>query len=153
MMTEELGEVATEVALLERVGSKAAWQKEPDVARLNRIRRENRALQTLTNLEFLSSDLDAILAYRRFAENNELLVVVNLDPHHLQSGWVQVPVEALGLDVQPGQSYQVHDLIGDARYLWSGSSNFVQLDPRSNPAHVFRIRRKTKTERDFDYFA
>ena len=33
-MTEELGEVATEVALLERVGSKAAWQKEPDVARL-----------------------------------------------------------------------------------------------------------------------
>ncbi len=34
LMTEELGEVATEVALLERVGSKAAWQKEPDVARL-----------------------------------------------------------------------------------------------------------------------
>ena len=34
MMTEELGEVATEVALLEQVGSKAAWQKEPDVARL-----------------------------------------------------------------------------------------------------------------------
>ena len=33
-MTEELGEVATEVALLEGVGSKAAWQKEPDVARL-----------------------------------------------------------------------------------------------------------------------
>lgn len=34
LMIEELGEVATEVALLERVGSKAAWQKEPDVARL-----------------------------------------------------------------------------------------------------------------------
>ena len=33
-MTEELGEVATEVALLEKVGSKAAWQKEPDVKRL-----------------------------------------------------------------------------------------------------------------------
>ena len=31
-MTEELGEVATEVALLERVGSKAAWRKERDMA-------------------------------------------------------------------------------------------------------------------------
>lgn len=33
-MTEELGEVATEVALLERIGSKANWQKEPSRERL-----------------------------------------------------------------------------------------------------------------------
>jgi NTP pyrophosphatase (non-canonical NTP hydrolase) len=32
--TEELGEVAQEVALLERVGSKAEWQKESSVERL-----------------------------------------------------------------------------------------------------------------------
>jgi NTP pyrophosphatase (non-canonical NTP hydrolase) len=32
--TEELGEVAQEVALLEQVGSKATWQKEPSVDRL-----------------------------------------------------------------------------------------------------------------------
>jgi NTP pyrophosphatase (non-canonical NTP hydrolase) len=32
--TEELGEVAQEVALLERVGSKAQWQKEPSVESL-----------------------------------------------------------------------------------------------------------------------
>lgn len=34
-MTEELGEVATEVALLERIGSKAHWQKEPSLDRLS----------------------------------------------------------------------------------------------------------------------
>ena len=33
-LTEELGEVATEVALLEQVGSKSQWQKEPSVTRL-----------------------------------------------------------------------------------------------------------------------
>ena len=48
--------------------------------------------------------------------------------------------------------YQVHDLIGDARYLWHGESNFVQLDPFACPAHIFKVRRKIKTERDFDYF-
>ena len=50
------------------------------------------------------------------------------------------------------EQYQVHDLISDARYLWTGESNFVQLDPHACPAHVFRVRRKVKTERDFDYF-
>jgi NTP pyrophosphatase (non-canonical NTP hydrolase) len=33
--TEELGEVAQEVALLEWIGSKAEWQKEPSVERLS----------------------------------------------------------------------------------------------------------------------
>ena len=48
--------------------------------------------------------------------------------------------------------HQVHDLIGDSRYLWHGESNFVQLDPQACPAHLFRVRRKVKTEQDFDYF-
>ena len=64
-----------------------------------------------------------------------------------------MPVDELGLSSDPGQTYQVHDLIGDARYLWHGESNFVQLDPQTTPAHIFRVRRKVKTERDFDYFA
>ena len=82
-----------------------------------------------------------------------ILTVVNLDPHNVQSGWVRVPVEPLHLETPGGgHSYQAHDLIGDARYLWAGEANFVRLDPQSNPAHIFRIRRKAKTERDFDYF-
>ena len=46
----------------------------------------------------------------------------------------------------------MHDLIGDARYIWHGDSNYVILDPRACPAHIFRVRRKVKTERDFDYY-
>jgi len=125
------------------------------IARINLIRRENPALQSDRSLRFVPTDNEAIIAYIKTTDDltDSILVVVNLDPHHVQAGWVEVPVDHLGLAKQPGQSsYQVHDLIGDARYLWSGESNYVQLDPQSNPAHVFRIRRKTKTERDFDYF-
>jgi starch synthase (maltosyl-transferring) len=46
----------------------------------------------------------------------------------------------------------VRDLLSDARYLWQGEVNFVQIDPLISPAHIFRLRRKIKTERDFDYF-
>ncbi len=125
------------------------------IARINLIRRENEALQSDRSLRFVPTDNESIIAYTKTTPDlaNIILTVVNLDPHHTQSGWIRVPCDRLGLTDQPGQSYQVHDMIGDARYLWSGESNFVQLDPQSNPAHIFRVRRKTKTERDFDYFA
>ena len=47
---------------------------------------------------------------------------------------------------------QVHDLISDERFLWHGDTNFVKLDPQVNPAHILRVRRKIRTEQDFDYF-
>ena len=46
----------------------------------------------------------------------------------------------------------MHDLLGGARFLWSGGRNYVELDPASVPAHVFRLRRRLRTERDFDYY-
>jgi starch synthase (maltosyl-transferring) len=36
----------------------------------------------------------------------------------------------------------MHDLLADARYLWSGSRNYVELDPQRIPAHIFRIERR-----------
>jgi starch synthase (maltosyl-transferring) len=122
------------------------------IARINRIRRENTALQTNLNLQFLPVDNDSLLFYVKKTPDlsNIVLVVVNLDPHHPQSGWVRVPLTPLGID--PSDTYQVHDLLGDGRYLWQGELNFVRLDPSTSPAHIFRLRRKIRTERDFDYF-
>ncbi len=122
------------------------------IARVNAIRRENRALQSDWSLRFHPVDNDQLICYSKSSEDlsNMILVVVNLDPHHTQAGWVEVPLEAFGLDEQ--QRYQVHDLLGDARYLWHGSRNFVQLDPHVVPAHIFRVRRRVRTERDFDYY-
>jgi starch synthase (maltosyl-transferring) len=111
-----------------------------DIARLNRIRRENPALQTLSNLEFIRSDFDGILAYRRYAPNNELLVVVNLDPHRVHETQLDVPLERLGLS--EGEPYEVVDLMTGARYTWRGRRNYVKLDPTERVGHVFRVSRR-----------
>ena len=79
-----------------------------------------------------------------------MVVVVNLDPHHAQSGWVTLDLTDLAIDA--GHPFQVHDLLTDARYLWSGPRNFVMLDPARAPAHIFRVRHRVRTEQDFDYF-
>jgi starch synthase (maltosyl-transferring) len=112
-----------------------------DIARLNLIRRENPALQTLGNLEFLNTDFDGILAYRRSAPNDELVVTVNLDPHAAHETMLELPLEKLGLTEH--EPYQMTDLLGGARYTWRGRRNYVKLDPNERVAHVFRVTRRT----------
>jgi starch synthase (maltosyl-transferring) len=122
------------------------------VARINTIRRENPALHYDRNLRFYTIDNDNLIFYGKSTPDlsNIVLVVVNLDPHHTQSGWVRVPLDDLGLT--PNEPYQVHDLIGEGRYLWQGEWNYVEVSPYAVPAHIFVVRRKVKTEKDFDYF-
>ena len=121
------------------------------ITRLNRIRRENRALQQLRNLRFHHADNDLVLYFVKMtaARDNILLIAVSLDPFHAQETFIHVPVEQFGW--MEGQSYQVHDLLHDERYLWSGHRQFIRLTPEK-PAHIFRVRRKTHSEQDFDYF-
>lgn len=122
------------------------------IARLNRIREENPALQQDWNLRFCTTDNDSIICYIKHTEDyaNVVLTVVNLDPHHVHSCWLDLPVEQLGVEAE--HSYQAHDLLSGARYLWHGPRNFVRLDPAGSPAHIFRLRRRVRSERDFDYF-
>jgi starch synthase (maltosyl-transferring) len=135
------------------------WDRErPDslrafVALLNRIRRENPALQSDRSLRFFPTDNEQLICYAKIDEagDNAIVTVVNLDAKNLHSGWVDLDLAALGIDAQ--RPFQMHDLLTGARYLWEGSRNFVQLDPARVPAHVFRVRRRVHREQDFDYFA
>jgi starch synthase (maltosyl-transferring) len=122
------------------------------IARVNQIRRENPALHDDWSLRFHPTDNEQIICYSKHTGDfsNVILVVINLDPHHTHAGWVELPVSEVGLEAN--RSYQVHDLLTDARYLWHGPRNFLELDPQVSPAFVFRIRRRVRTERDFDYF-
>jgi starch synthase (maltosyl-transferring) len=122
------------------------------IARVNRIRRENRALQSDRSLRFYPVDNPEIIAFSKCTEDlsNVIVAAVNLDPHHIQSGWLDLPAEELGLDLD--RPFQMHDLLTDARYLWQGRRNFVQLDPDSVPAQIFRVRPRIRREQDFDYF-
>jgi starch synthase (maltosyl-transferring) len=114
------------------------------VARVNRIRRENPALHRDWSLRFHEIDNEQLICYSKRTDDlsNVILVVVNLDPHHTQSGWVEFLLEELGID--PQKPYQMHDLLSDARYLWQGSRNYVELNPQIVPAHILHVRRRVR---------
>lgn len=122
------------------------------IARVNRIRRDNPALHSDSSLRFHRVDNDQLLCYSKNTEDhaNIILVVVNLNPYYTHSGWVELELQALGLDQE--HSYQVHDLLSDSRYLWHGSRNYVEINPHIVPAHIFRVNRRLRTEQDFDYY-
>ncbi len=123
-------------------GNIKAW-----IARINRIRRENRALHFYQNLRFYRADNDQILFYGKVtvAKDNIILVVVNLDAHHSQNCYIYVPLDEFGF--VEDERYQVHDLLTDARYTWNGTRNYVELDPLTQPAHIFRLRRQIAEDR------
>ena len=111
------------------------------ITRLNRIRSENRALHFYENLRFYPADNEQILFYGKatVARDNIILVVVNLDTSRRQSSYIHVPLEVFG--ATESDSYQMHDLLTGSRYVWRGRRNYVELDPATQPAHVFRVRR------------
>jgi len=119
---------------------------------VNRIRRENAPLQSNRGLKFHPIDNEQLIAFSKSSDDgaDSVLVVVNLDPHNKHSGWLSLELADLGVGAE--KPFQVHDLLSGARYLWQGARNFVALDPAYSPAHIFRIRRRVRTERDFDYF-
>jgi starch synthase (maltosyl-transferring) len=122
------------------------------IARVNRIRRENAALASDWSLMFHDIANEQLICYSKQNEDasNLLVVVVNLDPHHTQSGWLELPLEAVG--IVPDRPFQAHDLLSDARYLWQGYRNYVELDPGVAPAQIFRVRRHVRTEHEFEYY-
>lgn len=123
------------------------------IARLNAIRHGNRALHGYRNLRFHPADNDHVLCYSKTtpALDNILVVIVSVDPYHKRTSYVELPLEDFGIGTD--ETYQVHDLLTDERYLWKGARNYVELDPATKPAHVFRVRRWLSREQSFDYFA
>ena len=114
-----------------------------DIGRINRIRREHRALQLITNLTFFRSENDQILWYHKTARDlgapDDLLIAVNLDPARAQDTMVHVPLDRLGLGADT--PYVVEDLLTGARYTWRGVRNYIRLDPREEPGHVLLLKR------------
>jgi starch synthase (maltosyl-transferring) len=103
------------------------------VCRVNRIRRENRALQLDRTLRFHATDNPEIIAYSKTSADNaeSLLMVVNLDPHRTQHGYVEVPVSQ--------DAFAVHDLLDGERYTWHRGWNYVRFDPGVRQGHILKL--------------
>ncbi len=108
------------------------------IGRINSIRRENLALQELTNLTFHNASNDNVLFYSKTSGDNTVLVAVNLDPFAAHDAHLELPLETLGIGED--EEYVVEELISGrvlpgryGRYFW------VQLTPNDNIAEIFRI--------------
>jgi starch synthase (maltosyl-transferring) len=123
------------------------------ITQVNKIRRDNPALQSDGSLQFHVTDNDQIIVYSKMTDDllNIIVTVVNLDPARTQSAWVDLPLDTFHLD--PRQPYQVHDLLTDTHYVWRGPRNYIELNPQRLPAHIFLIRRRVRSEGGIDYFA
>jgi starch synthase (maltosyl-transferring) len=121
------------------------------MTKLNRIRREHPALQRDDTLRFHDTDNPALLCYSKVTADGSdaLLIVVNVDPVYRHSGWVSIDLGVFGLS--SNESFEVHDLLDDRRFVWQGASNYVELSPEVAPAHVFAVRH-LRSERDVDLY-
>jgi starch synthase (maltosyl-transferring) len=106
----------------------------PLVGQINFIRRDNPALQHLSNVTFLDTANDALIAYAKQAAGNTIITVVNLDPHQPQEGVANVPA-SLGL----APSFTGRDLLSDESYQWRIGPNYVRLEPGVRQAHIIRV--------------
>ncbi len=106
----------------------------PLVAKLNRARRENPALRFLSNVAWLDTENDALIAYVKRTGDNTVIVAVNLDPHATQEGIVNVPA---WLGTAP--AFKVRDLLDDQLYDWSIGRNYLRFAPGQRMAHLMRV--------------
>lgn len=115
------------------------------ITKLNQIRKENEALQSTWNIEFCDTDNDQIICFSKESQDktNQLIIVISFDAHNTQTGWVKVPLKALGL--KENQPFAVHDLLTDSKYFWENEWNYVALHPHGVPGHIFRIEKSEKS--------
>lgn len=106
---------------------------------LNKVRKENAALQSTWNLQFCPIENSQIIAYLKATDDlsNVMLVVVNLDPNNTQHGYVQLPKSKLKLSDKI--NVKLHDLVTDEHFTWTQEWNYVHLNPHKMPFHLFKI--------------
>lgn len=106
---------------------------------VNRIRKENPALQTTWNLYFAESQNEHLLCYGKTDDHkqNKIFVAVNMDSNNPQGSWIKVPIQDMG--ISPDRTYHVVDLITGNTYTWNGEWNYVELNPHILPVHIFRV--------------
>lgn len=109
------------------------------MALLNKIRKENAALQSTWNVQFCAIENPNLIAYLKATDDlsNIILTVVNLDPHGQQSGYVNLPKDRLKLGDKI--NVKLHDMVTDEHYTWTQEWNFVQLNPHKMLFHLFKL--------------
>ncbi len=116
-----------------------------EITRINRIRKENSALQQTSDITFVrieaspGQENDQLMGYLKRSDDgrNSILTVVSLDSSNTQGGWLRFPLELFNM---PHDSqFKVEDLLSGIHYDWNGEWNYVAVNPWIMPAHIFRV--------------
>jgi starch synthase (maltosyl-transferring) len=106
----------------------------PMIRAVNLARRAHPALQRLSNVTFLQTENEALIAYAKQRGEDTVITVVNLDPQATQEGLTTIPAQ-LGLP----PVFTVHDLLTDQRFHWRIGPNYVRLEPGVRQAHLLAV--------------
>jgi starch synthase (maltosyl-transferring) len=118
------------------------WKKENNMTRImkaiNLARREMPSLQQTNNIEFLDINNQYLLAFHKwdFEAKDRSLIVVNLDPHYPQNGWVKIPLAQWGIEA--GHTVRIYDVVTKDSYVWNEEFCYVELHPVL-PFHIFKV--------------
>jgi starch synthase (maltosyl-transferring) len=115
----------------------AAGNINAQIAQINRIRRENAALQDWRNVTFYRADDEQVIFYGKQTEDHVLFVAVNLDPFAAHDPLLWVPTG--DFEIADDEPYELEELLGETRHVWRGSPHRWRLDPQLNPAAIFRL--------------
>jgi starch synthase (maltosyl-transferring) len=129
------------------------WEKPgniiAEITQLNRLRRENPALQSHLGIRFYPAHDDNILYFAKTTPptvpgrnlgDNVVLVAINLDPYNVHEATFEVPLWEFGL---PDDAVlEVDDLVQGRHLTWHGKYQHIRLDPFSNPYAIWRVRQR-----------
>jgi starch synthase (maltosyl-transferring) len=113
-----------------------------EIAALNAMRRDNRALQTHLGVSFLNSNNDLVLTYEKATPDrtNVVMVAVNLDPANAQACEFDLPLWKWRLP--DDGSVLVDDLLTGERFTWTGRTQRLRL-AHDRPYAIWRVRPAT----------
>ena len=111
-----------------------------EITRLNRIRRENPALQTHLGVKFYNAFNDQVLYFGKTTpdRSNFILCAISLDPHRVQETQFEAPLWEFGL---PDHGVlDVEELMRGSRFSWFGKLQHWRFIPQELPFAIWRIR-------------
>jgi len=112
----------------------------PFLGTLNAVRRRHPALRRLRGGHAHVADNPQLFAFSRVSRTGDdvVLVVVNLDPWNVQSGYLTLDLAQLGIAAD--QPYAALDELSGETYEWTDARPWVRLDPAVGAGHILALR-------------
>jgi starch synthase (maltosyl-transferring) len=115
----------------------ATERLDEEIARLNRVRRAEPALQRMDNITFHPAGHPDVLCYLKAAWQRDLLCAVSVNPREAVEAELEVPLARLGLEA--GAPYVVEDVLSGERQQWCGERQPVRFDPAERVGFIWRV--------------